>query len=364
MPINNVGYRAWVGETRGALSRCLTIATTGVRISFKNQWIRRLLFFSWLPVIYIGTGLFIFEKFMDDQLRKSLQMLEGPAHIEAKQLDELKGLLKQVQHDSRQHEAPQIIVPGELREFLRAFPRSDVVVKSIMSGDTGAARHSAWCWLLMVFFRYFQGLAMLVMIGLIVPPLISRDLRSRAYLMYFSRPIGRIEYLLGKVAIPATFLAMISLIPATAIYAFGVMLSPGFSVVLDTWDIPVRALVASAVLIIPTSLLALMFSALTYESRFAAFAWFAAWGLGEGAYRAITLAQFDPHRLPTGEVASSSHMDWSFLSMFGSVGRVQEWVFGMEANSGAVLPFLLVLATITAISSFILFRRVTAPINA
>ncbi len=358
MPINNVGYRAWDGITRGALSRCLAIASTGIGITFKSQWIRRMLFVSWLPVAYVGIGFFFFEKYMDEQIRQTIQGLDTENKID------FERLRREAQQNIRPHEANQRIPPGDLRGALSLFPKSDVVIRSIMNDSPSVARHTTWCWMLMFFFQYPQGIMMIMMIGLIVPPLISRDLRSRAYLMYFSRPIGRLEYLLGKLAIPATFLAMITLIPAMTIYVFGVMLSPGFSVVLDTWDIPFRIVIASAVLIIPTSLLALMFSALTHESRFAAFAWLAVWGLGEGAYRAISAAQFDPRTLPSGEPVAQRITDWSFVSLFGTVGKAQTWVFGLESDPRAVIPFIIVLLSISVVAAFVLYRRVTAPINA
>jgi len=59
-----------------------------------------------------------------------------------------------------------------------------------------------------------------------------------------------------------------------------VALSSDLSVLADTWDLPLRILLASLIFIIPAVSVALMFSSLTSESRFAAFAWFAFWGLG------------------------------------------------------------------------------------
>jgi hypothetical protein len=358
MPINNVGYREWNGSIRGMVSRCSMIASTGIKIAFKSQWIRRMLIFAWLPVLWIGLAFFFFEQFMDDQLRRAVRITQEKQNFE--------DIFKETGINVRpfQQRATTPGITPQQRETLRFFFGSDAIVDAITHPDPRVARHIAWCWLLMIFFRYSQNISMLIMVGMIVPPLISRDLRSRAYLMYFSRPIGRLEYLIGKVAVPISFLAMISLIPAIAVFVFGVMLSPGLSVLQDVWEIPLRCLLATAVLAIPTSLLALMFSSLTHESRFAAFAWFAVWGLGEGAYWAITLAQPRALRIAANQqldTALPPATDWSFLSIFGSVGRIQEWIFGMETN---IRPFVIVLGAIVVISTFMLYRRVTAPINA
>lgn len=55
---------------------------------------------------------------------------------------------------------------------------------------------------------------MVMVIGLIAPPMISQDVRSRAFLLYFSRPLTRGEYLLGKLASVWVYLSLISTLPA------------------------------------------------------------------------------------------------------------------------------------------------------
>ena len=64
-----------------------------------------------------------------------------------------------------------------------------------------------WSWLLYTFLRYPQGGIMVLMVGIIAPPLISQDVRSRAFLLYFSRPLARWQYALGKLATVWFYLA-------------------------------------------------------------------------------------------------------------------------------------------------------------
>ena len=63
MPINDLGYRNWPGRFTGPGLRWLAITQSGISIALKSQWIRRMLFISFLPVVYIGTAFFFFEKF-------------------------------------------------------------------------------------------------------------------------------------------------------------------------------------------------------------------------------------------------------------------------------------------------------------
>ena len=59
-----------------------------------------------------------------------------------------------------------------------------------------------------------------------------------------------------------------STIPALAVYFIGVLFSPNLGVLLNTWDIPLRILLASGVLAIPTTALALCLSSIVHESRY------------------------------------------------------------------------------------------------
>ena len=81
--------------------------------------------------------------------------------------------------------------------FLQGMPQAETLVNAVEtyeSGDPTAARHAVWAWLLLSFFRYPQGVLMVLLVGLIAPSLISQDIRSRAFLLYFSSPLTRWEY--------------------------------------------------------------------------------------------------------------------------------------------------------------------------
>ena len=242
-------------------------------------------------------------------------------------------------------------------------PGTEKLMVALDSNDKEAQRHVAWSLLLMTFFRYPQATMIIFLLGIISPGLISRDIRSRAYLIYFSKPIGRLEYIIGKLAIPAVFLLLVTTLPALCLYTLGVSLSPDLSVVFSTWDIPLRIVLASVVLIIPTACLSLMLSSLTSESRFATFAWFAVWILGHGAWMGIWLMQAirmdgDPITALKDPIVNQ----WSPLSLYNNLGVVQSWIFGLSDVADAV-PGMVVLALIMLVSIVVLFRKVSAPVR-
>jgi hypothetical protein len=201
---------------------------------------------------------------------------------------------------------------------------------------------------------------MVVLVGIVAPPLISQDLRTRAYLIYFARPITRLEYVLGKVGVVSFFLLTISALPALLLYVAAVMLSPSVEVVLTTWDLPLRILVGSACMIIPTTLVALAFSSLTLESRYAGFAWFAMWIMGHVTYSAlIAIPSFEAAR---DEVAFAP--GWRLLtSPYQVLGVVQSYVFGFATDPSVVLPSFGILFVASIASLAVLMRRVNAPMR-
>ncbi len=283
-----------------------------------------MLLFAWLPAAWFAIGFFLYEKSI---------------------------------------EYPGLVEP--LTPFLESAidsPRLESVLELMQSDDPQQARHGVWAWLLHSFFRNSQGVMMALLVGLIAPPLISQDIRSRAFLLYFSRPIGRFEYVAGKLCTILAYLAMISLIPALILYVCGVLLSPELSVVASTWDLPLRMVAATAVLSIPTGSLALCISSLTQESRYAAFAWFAIWVLGWVSFGVLSAVEAFQDAASNGQPFAEAS-PWALCSLYHTLGRVQSWVFGFVEFDQIKLSALMLVA-ITVVSLLVLFRRVMAPMRA
>ena len=284
-----------------------------------------MLFVAWLPAFYIGVGFFLYEQSIQyPETRRALHnYLSGGG-------------------------------PGA--PFGAAL---DVDPARATGEELEQARHTIWAWLLQTYFRHSQPVVMMLIVGLIAPPLISQDVRSRAFLLYFSRPLSRSEYILGKAVTVWTYLSLITTIPALALYVVGVLLSPELDVVLHTWDLPLRILWASVILMVPTTMLAMMLSSMTQESRYAAFAWFAIWILGAAAYAFLTSVEaFRPDADPLQVVNR-----WTSISPYHTLGRVQGWAFGLEAFADVRISFF-ILVLVSIVCLVVLYRRVSAPLRA
>jgi ABC-2 type transport system permease protein len=359
MPLHDVGYRPW----RGVLRRGggpLVIAATGIRLAWKSRWLRRVLLFAWSPALMFAAGFFAFEQALDEGAigagRAVSRRLDGFGMIGSLVADSLGGSLE----------------------------------------DPAAARRIVWSRLLLAFMRAPQAVLLAVVVGLVAPRLIADDLRAKAWLVYFTRPVSRSDYIFGKVLVLAAIVGLITFLPAVVLWVVGVLVSPSVEVALATWDLPVRILTAAAAVTIPTVLLALAYSSLTTESRIAAFAWFATWvacwiahGALSGADVAargrpvaaaaafedpfddggppVVRARGNPRRL--GWLARAAGLDgtedrWAWLSLFHAQGVVQGWIFGSETSPATVIPALISLAVVAAGSLLVLFLRVDAPARA
>lgn len=322
MAINNLGYRSWSGQRSASLMRWSVITGTGVRRAWQSKWLRRMLLFAWLPAVWFGGGFFMWEQsLLYPEWRDGLMLF-------LRNMPQAGGLI------------------GALDGYNPEHPED--------------ARHAVWAWLLLSFFRYPQGFLMVLVVGLIAPALISQDIRSRAFLLYFSRPLTRREYILGKSATVWAYLLMITTVPALGLYLLGVLLSPDLSVVWATWDLPLRILAASAVLVIPTASLALCLSSMTQETRYAGFGWFAIWILGWFTYFIMTTVEMIASQ--QSQLADGTIKGWSYLSLYHTLGNVESWVFGFTALSDVALSAAILLL-LTVVSNVVLLQRITAPMR-
>lgn len=354
MPIHDLGYRSWQGRLVSEAWRWWVITQTGFSLAWKNRWLRRLLLFAWVPAFYLGVGFFTFERWLSYTETHDFQISEVDRWMAAEEARRKAAVARDLAGPAGYAEAegkPFRIAEVDARRM--AIRRAQHQVTRWFPGlPLLEDRHGVWAWLLFIFFRYPQGMLMVLVVGLIAPALIAQDVRTRAFLLYFSRPLTRWEYILGKLAVVCGYLLLITTVPALTLYVVGVLLSPELTVVTATWDLPLRILVASAVLIIPTTVMALAFSSLTSETRYAGFAWFAVWAAGWVSYAMLFTS--------TGGNLGER---WKLISLYHTLVEVESWVFGIEVSFSDVLPSAMLLVVITVVSLTVLFRRVSAPMR-
>lgn len=368
MPLVDLGYRSHDGssDARRRWFGWLPIATEGVRLVYRGTWLRRTMVLTLLPAVVSAAIIFALEQ-MDSTSRGQLvrsQMLMVVGANEGSTLKEPFLLPEPLQRRSRRGRFGR-------NEFRRGDLRpGDMASDGGSNPDaidtTGGNYDRAMVWRLLLanYFRYPQSFVMLLLVGLIAPRLISFDYRSRGYLLYFSRPIGIAGYLMGKQCVVWFFVSVVTTLSALLVYAMGLAASPNLSVFWDTWDLPLRILAASVVLIVPTTLVALLMSAMTVESRYAAFGWFAFWTLGWVAYASLRLASVQIGRNPggagrratfgmSGVTVEDAVSPWlTLFSPYHTLGRVQYWVFGLTPLDRYVVVSIIAIVVV-AIASYV-----------
>ncbi|MEQ8768838.1 MAG: hypothetical protein RL885_33340 [Planctomycetota bacterium] len=268
MPIAELGYRAWEGDRRGWLARSLTISRYGIRVTQQNsKLLRRLLWLAWVPLVYFAPVFF------------AIGWVANPENDLAN-----AGWLGMIGVE---------LLGEEMVEAVRARP--EVLLPPI------------WSTAFVLFFAWIQSWLAMLVVTIVGPRLISWDLRGKAFLLYFSKPISFWQYLVGKLGIIQYFVLRISLFPALVLYAISILLAPNLTTLAKTAPIMLQIVIASLLVTIPVSVVMLVLSSLSKDARFATFGWIFIWIFGEVTYGALSFA-------PDMGNGASAVPQWAFLT--------------------------------------------------
>jgi ABC-2 type transport system permease protein len=248
MPIFDQGYQHWQGSLSGHGWRWLTVARHGVRAGMQNRWLRIVLLFAWMPSLLLAAVL----------------CLWGMA----------------------ERQTPWAI--SLLGSFL---PSRDLL------SDPTAFRLPVWA----LAFHYFlenEMFFVMILVLMVGPGLISQDLRFNALPLYFSRPVRRLDYFLGKLGVIAFFLGLVTVVPAVVAWLLGVLFSLNFSVAVDTAPILLGVVVYGLVVALSAGSLMLALSSLSRNSRYVGGFWAGFWlftGLLASILQLVHLSEYRRH---------------------------------------------------------------------
>lgn len=229
MPIFDQGYQHWSGSLSGHGWRWLAITRRGFRNALQVKFVRHIIFAAWVPALALAF----------------LLCLWGLLERQSTVIDSIRPMLESV--------LGQPIVAGP-REY----------------------RTEIWT----ICFSYFMWIELgfsMVLILLVGPNLISQDLRYNALPLYFSRPLRRIDYLLGKLGTIGALIAAIVVVPALVAYALGLLFSLDITIIRDTFRIFLASIGYGLVITISAGMLILAMSSLSRNSRYIALLWFGIW---------------------------------------------------------------------------------------
>jgi ABC-2 type transport system permease protein len=238
MPIFDQGYQHWKGPLAGHAWRWLAIARHGVRVQLKNRILRILLILAWLPALTLVVAVALWG--LVEQKSAGVMGLVGN------------------------------LLPAE------------------MLLDAKAYRTTFWTLAYSIFFKIEMYLIMLAVV-VAGPGLISRDLRFNALPLYFSRPLTRFDYFLGKLGVIGALVAAVAVGPALFAYVIGVCFSLDFGVVKDTYRVLLAGIAYGLVITLSVGTLMLALSSLSRRSLYVGIAWFGLWWISEAVAGILTL---------------------------------------------------------------------------
>src|SRR5262249_2935161 len=127
------------------------------------------------------------------------------------------------------------------------------------------------------YFFAFETFFAMILVLLVGPNLISRDLRFNAIPLYLSRPLRRIDYFVGKLGVIAWFLGAVAVVPAVFAYVLGVIFSLDAGVLGDPLQLLLAILGSGALITLSAGTLMLALSSLSRRSLYVGAMWVGVW---------------------------------------------------------------------------------------
>jgi len=175
--------------------------------------------------------------------------------------------------------------------------------------------------------------------------LIANDRRANALQIYLSKPLTRVEYVFGKLAVLVAFLLLVTWVPAIALLFVQIMFSGSFQFVLDNAFLFPAITLFSFIQVSAVAMAMLALSSLSNSSRFVGILYAALIFFSQAIYGVMLL------------ITRNSGLAW--LSMPSNLAQIGDAIFGLPLRYRMPVPVaLLAVAALVGASIYILERRV------
>jgi ABC-2 type transport system permease protein len=175
--------------------------------------------------------------------------------------------------------------------------------------------------------------------------LIASDRRANALQIYLSKPLSRIEYVFGKLAVLLAFLLLVTWLPAVVLLIVQVMFAGDVSFFVDNLFLFPAITVSAFVEAIAVSATMLALSSLSKSSRYVGILYAGVIFFSQAMYGVLYQVTRDS--------------SWAWVSFNANLSQINAFVFRMRPTYATPLPVsFAVLAIVVALSAAILERRV------
>jgi ABC-2 type transport system permease protein len=197
-------------------------------------------------------------------------------------------------------------------------------------------------------FRQFieqQGIFVFFVTIYVGAGLIANDLRANALQVYLSKPLLRMEYIGGKLAVLASYLALVTLAPALLLIVVQVLFSGKFEFVHDNAFVIPAVILACTMRIVIPAVTMLALSSLSKNSRYVGVLFTGAIFFTDAMYGVL------------GIITGSTRVAW--VSITANLDQVTDVIFRQPPRyETPVVVSALVLIGLVVVSISVLERRV------
>ena len=279
--IREKGYSHWNGTLRESRFPWWPITRTGILLTFRKKQFKFFFASAFLPALVFLVGIYISER-----------------------LEDFKAMFQGAQ------------------KFITVDP---AYFKNYFTGD----------------FLLFMMVLILVFAG---AGLISDDLKHNALQLYFSRPIGKKEYLLGKAAVVFFFILVLTLVPGILFILFKIIFAGSLRFLAQYPWIILSVLGYSALLMVFFAAYTLLLSAVSKNRRYVTILIFGVYLFSDIVFGILSETFHNPYA--------------ALFSLKANLKQAGAVLFGQKPPfaSPAYLSFL-ILAGILAAAAAVLWRR-------
>ncbi len=177
--------------------------------------------------------------------------------------------------------------------------------------------------------------------------LIANDLRASALQIYFSKPITRRDYLIGKLGVLVWFLSLPTLVPGLILFLLAVLFAPDTAFLQQYYWVPLSITAYALVMVMTFALIILMLSSLTRSSRFAGINFAAVFFFSQILYGILS------------GILRSKRVAW--VSLGNNIEQIGDLIFRLDPRypSAAWISIAVIFAIITG-GAWVVHRRVQA----
>lgn len=282
MTIKEKGYSHWDGEFSPRKLPWWPITRYGIKMTFKKKFFKFVYTLALVPAVVFLIGIYLSERLDDFRV-----MLEGNSQL------------------------------------LKVNP---ALFKTYLSND----------------FLLFMILIILVFTG---AGLIADDLKYNSLQLYFSRPLRKQDYLLGKASILLFFLLFLTLVPGLILFVMKLIFSGGLKFFGDFPFLPLSIIGYSIFITVFFSFYTLLLSSMSKNRRYVIILIVGIYFFSDILFAIF----FNIFRSPYN----------SLFSLKANLQQIGAAIFGVKAPHNVPWIYsLLILAGICCLSGIVLFRKV------